>query len=136
LVLILSEVDYFSLYNDRYGYVMGNACLQQIAAVLQQCIQSPDSLVARYGGESFVMLLPQTSLDEAVRVVQAMQREVMNLKLMHDRSPISSHVTLSLGITGTIPTPEQSVEALLTTVDQALSAAKWRGRNTYCLYPL
>jgi len=140
-VVILADIDYFNLYNDRYGYTTGNRCLQQIAAVLQQCIRTSDrltsnSLVARYAGGTFAMLLPQQNLDEGVRVVQVIQREVSNLNLMHDRSPINSQVTLSLGITGTIPTATKTIEALLNTADQALSAAKWRGRNTYCLYPL
>ncbi|WP_416669470.1 response regulator [Egbenema bharatensis] len=140
-VVILGDIDYFNLYNDRYGYTVGNRCLQQIAAVLQQCIHTSDrltsnSLVARYAGGTFAMLLPQQNLDEGVRVVQAIQREVANLNLLHDRSPISAQVTLSLGITGTIPAATREIEALLNTADQALAAAKWRGRNTYCLYPL
>ena len=140
-VVILADIDYFNLYNDRYGYTVGNRCLQQIAAVLQQCIHMSDrltsnGLVARYAGGTFAMLLPQQNLDEGVRVVQAIQRKVANLNLLHDRSPISSQVTLSLGITGTLPTATKTIEALLNTADQVLSAAKWRGKNTYCLYPL
>lgn len=140
-VVILGDIDYFNLYNDRYGYTTGNKCLQQIAAVLQQCIHTSDrltadSLVARYAGGTFAMLLPGQNLDEGVRVAQVIQREVANLNLLHDRSPIRSQITLSLGITGTLPTATKTIEALLNTADQALSAAKWRGRNTYCLYPL
>jgi len=141
LVVVLGDIDYFNLYNDRYGYTTGNRCLQQIAAVLQQCIHTSDhlaftSLLARYAGGTFAMLFPQQKLDEGVRMVQAIHQEVSSLNLTHDRSPISSHVTLSLGITGTIPTATKTIEALLNTADQALSAAKWRGKNTYCLYPL
>ncbi|MCU0526906.1 MAG: response regulator [Elainella sp. Prado103] len=135
LALVLCNVDHFALYHDRYGNTTGNICLQQIARVLQRSVDPAKSVVARYGPEEFAILLMRTNLDEAVRVAQTIQQEMTKLNLMHDRLA-HLQVTVSIGITGTTPALGKTVEALLDTADQAVHAAKWRGGNTYCLYPL
>jgi diguanylate cyclase (GGDEF)-like protein len=129
LALILCDLDQFTRYNDRYGLAAGDACLQQIASLLQQ---STEGIVARYGDDEFAILLCNTPLDQAVRLVQTLQQVIRS-------APSSGHptqpaVTVSLGITGTTAAADKSVETLLTTAAQALYAAKWRGGNTYCLY--
>ncbi|MDX2241100.1 MAG: response regulator [Leptolyngbyaceae cyanobacterium bins.302] len=136
LSLILCDVDHFKQFNDRYGHLAGDTCLRQIAQVIQTCINPAVDLVARYGGEEFGVILPNTDLNGALRVSRRIQDAIANLAIPHAESSVSRLVTLSMGITGTIPTPEQAIEELITTADQALYAAKDRGRNTYCLYPL
>ncbi len=136
LSLILSDVDYFKQFNDRYGHLAGDACLKQIAQVLQACVNPAADLVARYGGEEFGIILPNTDLNGALRVVRRMQQAIASLAIPHVESAVNPCLTLSLGITGTIPTADQTLAALVETADAALYAAKERGRNTYCLYPL
>ncbi|HHP7232755.1 MAG TPA: response regulator [Xenococcaceae cyanobacterium] len=135
LALILSNIDYFRLYNLCYGYAAGNNCLRLIAKTLQQCLAA-SSLVARYRGEEFAILLPRTSVETAVKVTQIIQQQIAQLNLVHEQSSVSDRLTLSLGVVGTVPTFSQSLSTLITTAEQALATAKWRGRNTYCLYPL
>ncbi|MDX2232723.1 MAG: response regulator [Leptolyngbyaceae cyanobacterium bins.349] len=136
LSLILADVDFFKQFNDRYGHLAGDICLKQIAQIIQTCINPSVDLVARYGGEEFGIILPNTDLNGALRVVRRMQAAIASLAIPHAQSSVSECVTLSMGITGTIPTHEQTMESLMVTADEALYAAKDRGRNTYCLYPL
>jgi diguanylate cyclase (GGDEF)-like protein len=136
LSLILCDVDFFKPFNDCYGHPAGDACLKQVAQVIQSCVNPIADLVARYGGEEFGVILPNTDLNGALRVAERIQTAIAALSIPHAKSPICGHVTLSMGITGAIPTSQQSFEQLITTADQALYAAKERGRNTYCLYAL
>lgn len=135
LSFILCDVDFFKMFNDCYGCPVGDACLKQVAQVIQTCVNQAD-LVARYGGEEFGVILPNTDLNGALRVAERIQAAIAVLAIPHTKSPVCQYVTLSLGITGAIPTSKQSFEQLIATADQALYAAKERGRNTYCLYAL
>ncbi len=134
--LILVDVDLFKAYNDANGHLAGDQCLRQIARVLQDCVQSRRDLVARYGGEEFAVILPETNLNGALQVAERIRAAIATLQIRHPDSSVSEYVTLSLGITGVIPTDRYSPHDLIAIADQALYAAKKRGRNTYCLYPL
>lgn len=136
LSLILCDVDCFKAYNDRYGHPAGDTCLKRIAFAIQESINTSADLVARYGGEEFGVILPNTDLNGALRVAERIQQAINRLQIVHPNSTVSPFVSISLGITGTVPTAPYSIENLITTADQALYAAKERGRNTYCLYPL
>ena len=130
------DVDLFKAYNDANGHLAGDQCLRQIARVLQDCVQSRRDLVARYGGEEFAVILPETNLNGALQVAERIRAAIATLQIRHPDSSVSEYVTLSLGITGVIPTDRYSPHDLIAIADQALYAAKKRGRNTYCLYPL
>lgn len=135
LCLILCDIDYFKYYKDLYGLPAGDVCLKQIARAIQESIKSSD-LVARYGGEEFAVILPRTSLDAALRIAQQIQQKITELHIPHAASTIKDYVTISMGITGKIPTANQSFNSLIAIADEALYTAKNRGRNTFCLYPL
>jgi diguanylate cyclase (GGDEF)-like protein len=134
LSLILCDVDFFKRYNDAMGHQSGDECLRQIAATIQQVIQ-PTDLVARYGGEEFAIVLPNCDANGAIATIRAIQLAVSELAILHPRSPVSPHVTLSLGLTTTIPKEENSFSEFVDMADQALYRAKAKGRNGYCLYP-
>jgi diguanylate cyclase (GGDEF)-like protein len=136
LSLILGDVDCFKAYNDRYGHPAGDTCLKRIAFAIRESINPASDLVARYGGEEFGVILPDTDLNGALRVARRIQQAISRLQIVHPDSEAGPFVSLSLGITGTVPTAQQSSESLITTADEALYVAKERGRNTYCLYPL
>ncbi len=129
LSIILCDIDFFKRYNDTYGHVAGDLCIQQIARSISRAVSREQALVARYGGEEFAVVLPATTLSEARTVAEAIQREVAALRLAHAASAASSVVTLSLGIACLHPSPQQEPSSLVAAADAALYRAKEHGRN-------
>lgn len=134
LALILADVDLFKPYNDVYGHQSGDACLKQVAKILDQTLKRPMDLVARFGGEEFAIVLPYTDLKGAEQIAKLILINVRELALPHQASPVSEWVTLSLGLSGTLPWTNLSPETLIATADEALYQAKQTGRDRYCIY--
>lgn len=103
LSLILGNFDFFKSYNDIYGRQEGDKCLQQVAQVIVSTINGSADLVPRYGGEEFVVILPQTKAQGAYRIAQEIITKTKSLRIPHLNSPISLYVTLSLGVASIIP---------------------------------
>ncbi len=133
LALILCDIDFFKLYNDTYGHQMGDDCLRQVAQTINQAARRPADVVARYGGEEFAVILPNTTAENAMYVAESIRREVQALGIPHANSPVHSVVTLSLGVSGVIPTEAIEPEQLIAVTDQALYTAKQQGRNRVIL---
>ncbi|NLS52109.1 GGDEF domain-containing protein [Hafnia alvei] len=133
LSIILIDVDYFKKYNDRYGHQAGDACLIQLAKRFQQAVRCAQDLVGRYGGEEFIILLPDQDKYAAERVAERLKDLVFTLALPHDQSDVSPYVSLSQGIAQW----QNGVDAktLIENADQALYLAKQQGRNTVRLAP-
>lgn len=129
LSLILCDIDFFKLYNDKYGHPAGDMCLQKVGTVLNGIVSNSLDLVTRYGGEEFAVIMPQTQLGGAVKFAAAMQAGVRELEITHEQSSVSQYVTLSLGVATTIPTFETEPSALILAADKALYQAKAEGRN-------
>jgi two-component system cell cycle response regulator len=127
--LILADVDFFKLYNDTYGHLVGDFCLQHIAATISKCVNSPTDLVARYGGEEFAVILPNTDADAAWQLAVTIRQEVQKLQIAHVQSPVEQFVTLSLGVATVIPNHEVNLDGFIDVADKALYSAKKQGRN-------
>ncbi len=130
LSMIICDVDYFKCYNDTYGHLAGDVCLQKIAEVLRKMIKRSGDLVARYGGEEFAIILPKTDLEGAILVAKAICDQVRSLEIPHENSPIQPYVTISLGVASIIPESPFRPNTLICRVDQALYQAKTNGRNS------
>lgn len=128
LSLILCDVDYFKVYNDRYGHPAGDRCLQQVAKALQLAVRDSD-LVARYGGEEFVVVLPDTEVELAANVAERIQIHVRQMAILHEGSQVSEWVTLSCGLASTTQAQTLTPLQLVEYADQALYEAKQSGRN-------
>ena len=128
--LILTDVDFFKKYNDRYGHVAGDACLRNIAAAIASGARRPADLAARYGGEEFAMILPDTDLDGAMAVAELIRAAVAELDIEHADSPFGK-VTLSLGVAAGYPSrePENAVQCWVEAADGLLYDAKEAGRD-------
>jgi len=133
--LILCDLDAFQAYNDEQTWAKGDQCLQTVARSLQRVFRQDTDLIARYEGDLFAIWLPQTHVSEAVVKAEQIQAAIAQLQIPHPTSPTGAVLTVSLGITGTIPTLEKSGQTLYAMAAQALQSAKERGGNTYCLYP-
>lgn len=134
LSLILGDIDFFKQYNDNYGHLAGDDCLQSVAQQIVKQINRPADLIARYGGEEFAILLPNTPLNGAVHVGEIVRSAILALKLIHESSMICQYVTMSLGVSALIPQSTQSYSVLIEQADQALYMAKARGRNRVISY--
>jgi len=129
LTLILCDIDHFKLYNDHYGHLSGDLCLQQVARAIKQVTKRPADLAARYGGEELAVILPNTDLKGGVKVAYNIQKAIAALEISHIRSPVHPFVTLSIGIANIIPNREQPPEYLINQADLSLYEAKRTGRN-------
>jgi len=128
--LILCDIDFFKFYNDYYGHQMGDDCLKEVAACIQNCIRRPGDLAARYGGEEFGVLLPNTPFEGAYHLAENIRLAVYEMKREHARSGVSDSVTLSLGVATLIPYEgKNSIDQLLKLADEALYSSKRAGRN-------
>lgn len=128
LSLLLLDVDHFKRYNDRYGHLVGDLCLQQVAALLPSVLPREDALAARYGGEEFVVLLPFTDLPGAVRLAERIRAATADLVISHEDGQIDG-VTCSLGVARVLPGSQMSRRELIEMADVALYRAKRKGRN-------
>ncbi|WP_299201646.1 diguanylate cyclase [uncultured Amphritea sp.] len=128
LAVIMLDIDHFKKFNDLYGHIAGDACLQQLAQGLSQSARRVGELVARYGGEEFVILLPNTDKQTAVEVAKQIKEMVLSLAIPHAKS---SHriVSVSLGVASVLPSMKQQPLELVRMADDALYRAKFAGRN-------
>lgn len=133
--LLLCDIDYFKGYNDTYGHQAGDSCLKMVAQTLKNVVQRPADLVARYGGDEFIIILPNTNVFGAVKIAEKLLSEVTNLQMPHSSSHINQFVTLSIGIASQIPVRDQSIEAFLDKADRALYKAKEEGKNRFVVNP-
>lgn len=133
LSLILADIDCFKLYNERYGEQAGDQCLQQVAQAIARTLNSPVDLVARFGGEEFAIILPNTKAEGAMQVAEDIRASVKALKIVQD-TPLNQCLTLSLGVVSLVPLPDYAAGLLITVAQQALSQAKARGRDCIVLY--
>jgi len=134
LALILCDIDYFKQYNDTYGHLAGDDCLQQVARALASLVKRPADLVARYGGEEFALLLPNTDLDGAAYIANKLTCAIAELNLAHQAAP-SGALTISSGVAASVPQIHQVPESLIAAADRALYLAKQQGRNCFALQP-
>lgn len=123
------DVDFFKQFNDLYGHVQGDKCLTDIAQTLNLAAVGPRDVVARFGGEEFVILLPETDAIGAQRVAKRCQRLIEKRAITHAQSPHGQLVTASIGLGTVMPNDRMSTTDFLQAVDRQLYAAKQNGRN-------
>ena len=136
LALLMLDVDHFKSFNDNYGHPAGDACLQRIASAIARSAQRPADLVARFGGEEFAILLPETGTAGAVAIAERAQEAIRQLRIAHCGG-LDGIVTVSIGVAVVWPQPPDGADNdLVQLADTALYAAKAQGRNCACVSPL
>lgn len=132
LALAMVDVDWFKLYNDRYGHQMGDDCLRRVAQVLQSAVRREGDLVARYGGEEFAFICASTTAAAALVRAQGVREALELLALPHESSRFGV-VTASIGVAALVPTNVLGVADLVRLADHAMYQAKAQGRNRVVL---
>lgn len=129
LSLVLCDIDYFKLYNDKFGHQAGDECLKQVAKLLANTTKRPTDLVARYGGEEFAIILPRTDATGVLNVAEKIQRELLKEQILAPEETEQKYLSLSIGIASCTPESGTSIKSLIQAADQALYKAKDNGRN-------
>ena len=119
------DIDHFKRTNDTYGHTVGDHLLQEVAQSFRQELRRVD-VVGRYGGDEFVVLLPENDLPAARQVAERLRKSIARRRIATPKG--SAKVTASLGVAA-VDCEENTLEQLLARADQALYAAKQRGRN-------
>jgi diguanylate cyclase (GGDEF)-like protein/PAS domain S-box-containing protein len=129
LSLVIIDIDHFKELNDSLGHGPADRALVAFAGELRQIATRPADLIARYGGDEFVLVLPETDPEGAVCIAKQIQMAVQWLDIPNPGSPISSRLTVSQGIATAWPTKKGSGNSLMLEADQELYKAKEAGRN-------
>jgi diguanylate cyclase (GGDEF)-like protein len=126
------DIDHFKFINDSFGHTTGDQALQRITQTVSAKLRSAD-VIGRYGGDEFVILLPQTSLQEALLLAERIRESVEAIHMETDKGPCNP--TISIGIAEMRHAPlDTSIEHVVQHADKALYAAKTEGRNRTVIY--
>jgi diguanylate cyclase (GGDEF)-like protein len=129
VAIVMLDIDHFKAFNDRYGHQAGDRCLEQVASAVRRAARRPLDVVARYGGEELIAILPGADRAHGESVACDLVDAIMQLGVSHDASPTSDRVTVSVGVAAVDPQREPSHEAAIRLADRALYMAKEQGRN-------
>jgi diguanylate cyclase (GGDEF)-like protein len=130
LALLLGDVDCFKKFNDRYGHVAGDACLQAVARVMKDVFRRADDLPARYGGEEFAVILPNSNADQASFSAEMFRKAMEAQAIPHEDSEAGTKVvTISIGLSVAMVTAETTPSWFITRADEGLYISKANGRN-------
>ncbi|MCK5069093.1 MAG: diguanylate cyclase [Desulfocapsa sp.] len=131
--LLMIDIDFFKLYNDHYGHGAGDECLFRVAEILKTSTQRPTDIVARIGGEEFIILACNTPLSGLENLCQKIKHAFVDADIKHEFSSVADHVTCSIGGVSIIPQQDMDGDLLLKRADELLYEAKGRGRNCFVL---
>ena len=131
LSIIMIDIDFFKQYNDHYGHIKGDEALKKVAEALHLITKRSTDLACRYGGEEFVLLLPDTNEEQALFIAQQCIDRVKDLEISHIKSKIDELLTISAGVCSVIPTKNMQPTDLFSCADKLLYQAKDNGRNRF-----
>jgi diguanylate cyclase (GGDEF)-like protein/PAS domain S-box-containing protein len=131
LSLLMIDADHFKLYNDTYGHTLGDTCLKEIGNVALEVVVRPGDLVARFGGEEFVVLMPNTDSEGAMQVADEICKTMRERQIPHKLNPFGI-MTVSVGCATITPQFPKTAAHLIELSDLALYEAKHNGRNQVC----
>ncbi|MBA6391323.1 GGDEF domain-containing protein [Colwellia sp. BRX10-3] len=136
LTVMMIDIDFFKNYNDNYGHLAGDVCLKNVAQALQKYFFRSGELLARFGGEEFIVLMHNTDLKSAVNIANKCVKDVYELAIPHAYSECAKYITISIGLSMQIPIYHQGSfgwvdyrQQAINQADQALYRAKAQGRN-------
>ena len=129
IALLLLNIDRFESYNEVYGHLRGDVCLKRIAGAIGASLHRPGDVLARYGGDEFVVLLPNTDHEGALKVAEQIREKIAGLAIRHASSEVGDVVSLSIGLAITKPVATTDPPALIAAAEEALAEARKLGGN-------
>lgn len=135
LAVLMLDVDHFKRFNDCLGHLAGDDALRRVATCLQECLQREGDVACRFGGEEFVIILTDTGPEGASHVAARVHQRVAELAIAHPGAELG-RLTVSIGLAVAMPGQDAEPDQLIAQADQALYAAKHKGRNQTCVWPL
>ena len=129
LSLVMIDIDHFKQYNDHYGHLLGDACLKRVSDLLASTASRPRDFLARFGGEEFALVLPQTDEDAALALAARCRDAVHAARIPHAEFGEGATLALSFGVATMVPAHDAQSVALLETADRRLYWAKAQGRD-------
>lgn len=129
LSLIMVDIDYFKQYNDHYGHLQGDDCLKAVSKALNESVARARDFVARFGGEEFVLVIPESDAEAAAAVAERCREAIIRLQIPHAKSSISPWLSISLGVGTIVPGQNDQLLDFINRVDRRLYLAKQQGRN-------
>jgi diguanylate cyclase (GGDEF)-like protein len=127
--LVLVDIDYFKLFKYKYGHTQADNCLRQIAQAITAGMVRATDMAARFGGEEFVLLLPETGLAGALVFAEKMRKRINELALPNNYSTVADHITASFGVVGARDPSDRLVRNIIEQANKQLHAAKANGRD-------
>jgi diguanylate cyclase (GGDEF)-like protein len=127
LALILFDIDHFKNVNDTHGHLVGDQVLRVLAAAVRKIVRATDT-ICRFGGEEFIVLMPEAMRDEALAMAERLREKVSDITVVAPEGTLS--LTISLGVAGLEPDKDETLESLIGRADKAMYSAKAAGRNT------
>jgi diguanylate cyclase (GGDEF)-like protein len=127
LSLLFLDLDGFKSVNDRYGHLCGSRALVEAAAVIRGCARETD-VTARFGGDEFAVVLPDTGSDGAVAVAERVRERIAARAFLRKSDGLSIHLTASVGV-ATLPDAAGTAEELIKAADTAMYRVKDQGKN-------
>lgn len=129
LSLIMLDIDHFKEYNDHYGHIQGDDCLIRVAKVLTTAATRSRDFIARFGGEEFVLVLPETDAEAAAKIAERCRQLIFKAQIPHLNSSVSNVITISVGVGTILPSHQDQPMAFVEATDKKLYLAKQQGRN-------
>jgi len=134
LGVMLMDVDRFKAYNDTYGHQQGDEALKAVAGAITKTLNRASDFAARWGGEEFIVLLPNTDLTGSINIAKRIRMNVSNLEIIA-LNGTRTGITVSIGVNARIPSPADTVNGVISLADKALYIAKESGRNMVSSIP-
>ena len=134
ITMMIIDIDNFKEYNDFYGHLVGDEALKKLARILEKSIEGKEGLVARFGGDEFVVVIYDCSIQEAKDIAKYVSKTLKSRKIKHEMSDVAPYLTVSVGIISKVPQRKTTYALLMDFADQALYQAKEKGKNQTEVY--
>lgn len=131
LAVMMIDIDYFKIYNDTFGDLAGDICLQKIASSIEATVKNFNVFIGRFGGEEFIVLLPHADLEKCGELAQKIQENVALMSIPGAVKTTDGNVIVSIGVEIMIPAEDARLDSLINVADQALYRAKKGARNCW-----